>query len=163
MSGQPAQGGAAGGKGHSNGDRVGESLWQKEGLEGFGVVVEEVRGGAGEGQIQEYQVVWVPSGWGRRLGEERDRSLLEGSRPQKGGTWPRAPPSHLALQPALCTLIPTCCQMQDAPRDVLSLHGSRDTDTRGREHKVPGYIGRHGYPVHAHHQPSTSLLTPPPV
>lgn len=50
---------------------MGESLWQKEGLEGFGVVVEEERGGAGEGQIQEYQVVWVPpvvgaADWGRR-------------------------------------------------------------------------------------------------
>lgn len=103
-----------------------------------------------------------PSGWGRRLGKERDRSLLEGSCPQKGGAWPRAPPSHLALQLALSTLTPTCCQTQDAPRDVLlSLHGSRDTDTWGRAHKVPGYTGRHGYPVHAHHQPSTSLLTPP--
>lgn len=33
--------------------------------------VEEVRGRAGEGQIQEYLVVWVPSGWGHRWGFPR--------------------------------------------------------------------------------------------
>lgn len=79
------------GRGTARGDRWGESLGQEEGLEGFGAVVEEVRGGACEGQIQEYQVVFVPSGWGRRWArgphmEEREGQIsARGEQPMETG------------------------------------------------------------------------------